>query len=106
MKVDILITAALLTAIISFAAPTKADNLSNLDAANLSQSVVASSVLSPLEQKNTTTELKFVTYDPYPFGTVNGVVILSHQDGIGCLLGDRTTSSLEGAVTCGIIDRD
>ncbi len=109
MRTDILATAAALTAIIGFTVPAKADIVSNPTKITISQELVASSSLSLLNnlgENDTALELKFINYNPYIFGNTDGVVMLSQQPSIGCLVGDRTEHAADGSVMCGVIDPD
>lgn len=106
MRADILATATLLTAIIGFAAPVKAEPVINSGLGTNTQAMVASSNLLQLDKNEATTELKFVTYNSYPFESVYGVVMLSHKHGIGCLVTDPEQDLSDGTVACGLIDND
>ena len=105
MKFEALATAALLTAIIGFAIPAKAEPLNQT---TVDRNVVAASNLSsgsmPLSNLKESTELQFTTYNPYPFGTVEGIVVIDRQHGIGCIVGSQDDA--DGSVLCGSIDND
>ena len=108
MKFEALVTAALLTAIIGFAIPAKAEPLNQT---TVDRNVVAASNLSsgsmPLSNLKEATELQFTTYNPYPFVTVEGIVAIDRQHGIGCIVGSQSgTQDADGSVFCGSIDND
>jgi hypothetical protein len=107
MKFEALATAAFLTSIIAFAIPAKAnaETLQNSD--RTQDQIVAAANLGSTQitpELKAATELQFTTYNPYPFGTVDGIVIISRQHGIGCLVGSQDAT--DGTVFCGLIDND